>query len=80
MQVNYNFNKVNTPLVEVYCNGQWDTICESNFDQNSASTVCYQLGYTKAIEICLFCINRTGKPIWLDDAGCSIVYSCLHIC
>ena len=35
--------------VEVYCNGQWGTICStSRFGATEAETVCRQLGYTDA--------------------------------
>ena len=35
--------------VEVYCNGQWGTICStSRFGATEAVTVCRQLGYTDA--------------------------------
>ena len=35
--------------VEVYCNGQWGTICSSSgFGATEAATVCRQLGYTSA--------------------------------
>jgi len=35
--------------VEVYCNGQWGTICNtSGFGSAEADTVCRQLGYTGA--------------------------------
>jgi len=35
--------------VEVYCNGQWGTICNtSGFGSTEAETVCRQLGYTDA--------------------------------
>ena len=35
--------------VEVYCNGQWGTICAtSRFGSTEAETVCRQLGYTDA--------------------------------
>ena len=37
--------------VEVYCNGQWGTICStSRFGTTEAETVCRQLGYTDVIE------------------------------
>lgn len=35
--------------VEVYCNGQWGTVCGRMFNQTSANLVCRQLGYTEAV-------------------------------
>ena len=35
--------------VEVYCNGQWGSLCHDNgFNSDTADTVCNQLGYTTA--------------------------------
>ena len=39
---------VNQGLVEVYCSGQWGTVCNHGFGQNDADTICRQLGYYSA--------------------------------
>ena len=35
----------NEGCVEVYCNGQWGTICDDGFDVTDVFTICKQLGY-----------------------------------
>ena len=38
-------NYSNEGRVEVYCNGQWGTICDYGFSYTKAWTICKQLGY-----------------------------------
>ena len=38
-------NYSNEGRVEVYCNGQWGTICNNRFGSIDAQTICKQLGY-----------------------------------
>ena len=45
-----NGRVTNEGRVEVYCNGQWGTVCDSTFGIAAANTVCRQLGYTHALQ------------------------------
>ena len=38
-------NYSNEGRVEVFCNGQWGTICNNGFGSTDAQTICKQLGY-----------------------------------
>ena len=37
----------NQGLLEVYCNGQWGTVCDHSFGSNEATVACKQLGYDR---------------------------------
>ena len=43
-------NYTNEGLMEVYCNGQWGTVCDDGFSLTDANTVCKQLGYSRAVK------------------------------
>ena len=40
-----NGNYSNVGLLEVYCNGEWGTVCDDTFSSTHASVACNQLGY-----------------------------------
>ena len=42
---------VSSGRVEVYQGGVWGTVCNKEFNQAAADTVCRQLGYTNALDI-----------------------------
>ena len=36
----------NQGVLEVYCNGQWGTVCDNGFGTTDARVACKQLGYS----------------------------------
>lgn len=36
--------------LEVYCSGQWGTVCDDFFVSKEKDTVCKQLGYTNSVD------------------------------
>ena len=58
-----------TGRIEIQYNGLWGTICERNFDLNSANVACRSLGFIAAL--CLVSTIRSGTgPIWLNNVRC----------
>uniref|UniRef100_A0A1X7T643 SRCR domain-containing protein n=1 Tax=Amphimedon queenslandica TaxID=400682 RepID=A0A1X7T643_AMPQE len=54
----------NEGRVEVYCNGQWGTICSIGFSASDANTICRQLGYDSGLRKYDSIYGNTSQPIW----------------
>lgn len=67
--------------VEIYCNGQWGTVCDDALGPLEADTICRQLGYSEALNYDhLKLPGNHSDPIWLDNVECDAVESCIGSC
>uniref|UniRef100_A0A1X7VF72 SRCR domain-containing protein n=1 Tax=Amphimedon queenslandica TaxID=400682 RepID=A0A1X7VF72_AMPQE len=67
--------------LEVYCNGQWGTVCDDSFGSADARAACRQLGYSDYSTYTGNLAGSSSQPIWLDNVICSSSsYSCLATC
>uniref|UniRef100_A0A1X7USZ0 SRCR domain-containing protein n=1 Tax=Amphimedon queenslandica TaxID=400682 RepID=A0A1X7USZ0_AMPQE len=65
--------------VEVYCNGEWGTLCNAGFDSLRASTLCRQLGYdTYDTYNHLELTGSPNQPIWSLDIVSSTSGNCFN--
>ena len=63
--------KSNVGRVEVFHNGQWGTICDTDWDIQDADVICKMLGFEGAwgAECCSYYGAGDGQ-IWLNQADC----------
>ncbi|CAG2236301.1 Scavenger receptor cysteine-rich domain superfamily protein,Neurotrypsin,Lysyl oxidase homolog 2B,Soluble scavenger receptor cysteine-rich domain-containing protein SSC5D,Deleted in malignant brain tumors 1 protein [Mytilus edulis] len=58
--------------VELNINGQWGTICDTNFDLADAGVLCRMAGYSRALQRFFGAHFGEGTgPVFLDHLGCS---------
>ena len=58
-----------TGRIEIQYNGVWGTVCERNFDTNSANVACRSLGFIAALRLVSTVRAGTGQ-IWLNNVQC----------
>ncbi|XP_011405889.2 PREDICTED: lysyl oxidase homolog 2-like [Amphimedon queenslandica] len=66
--------------LEVYCNGQWGTVCDDSVGATDARVACRQLGYSDYSTYTGNLAGSSSQPIWLDNVVCSSSYSCFAYC
>uniref|UniRef100_A0A1X7VEB2 SRCR domain-containing protein n=1 Tax=Amphimedon queenslandica TaxID=400682 RepID=A0A1X7VEB2_AMPQE len=67
--------------LEVYCNGQWGTVCDDSFDATDARAACRQLGYSDYTPyVSGNFAGPSSQPIWLNNVTCSSTSNCLATC
>uniref|UniRef100_A0A1X7VFW6 SRCR domain-containing protein n=1 Tax=Amphimedon queenslandica TaxID=400682 RepID=A0A1X7VFW6_AMPQE len=66
--------------LEVYCNGQWGTVCDHSFGATDARVACRQLGYSDYSTYTGNLAGPSSQPIWLNNVTCSSTSNCLATC
>ena len=56
--------------IEILYYGIWGTICDTNFDLDSANVACRRLGFPGAARVLRYIAGGTNQ-IWLDDVQCN---------
>ena len=58
--------------VEVFNNGTWGTVCDTNWDLKDARVVCRELGYLNAVRALQGGqVSRGSGEIWLNEVDCT---------
>ena len=68
--------------VEIYWNNQWSTVCDDIWDDNDATVICKQLGYSRGSARVFGYFGEGSGLILLDDVNCngreSSIFTCNH--
>ena len=58
--------------MEIFYKGNWQTVCDDDWDRNDAHVVCRQLGFLDAVSAPGSAHFGAGSgQIWMDNVGCS---------
>ena len=68
--------------VEIYWNNQWSTVCDDLWDDNDATVICKQLGYSRGSARVSAYFGEGSGLILLDNVNCyggeSSIFGCRH--
>ena len=68
--------------VEIYWNNQWSTVCDDLWDDNDATVICKQLGYSRGSARVSAYFGEGSGLILLDNVNCnggeSSIFTCSH--
>ena len=68
--------------VEIYWNNQWSTVCDDLWDDNDATVICKQLGYSRGSARVSAYFGEGSGLILLDNVNCgggeSSIFACSH--
>ena len=66
--------------VEIYWNNQWSTVCDDLWDDNDATVICKQLGYSRGSARVSAYFGEGSGLILLDDVNCGVTESSIFAC
>ena len=68
--------------VEIYWNNQWSTVCDDIWDDNDATVICKQLGYSRGSARVSAYFGEGSGLILLDNVNCnggeSSIFDCAY--
>ena len=68
--------------VEIYWNNKWGTVCDDLWDDNDATVICKQLGYSRGSARVSAYFGEGSGLILLDNINCnggeSNIFACSH--
>ena len=68
--------------LEIYWNNQWSTVCDDFWDDNDATVICKQLGYSRGSARVSAYFGEGSGLILLDNVNCngreSSIFTCSH--
>ena len=68
--------------VEIYWNNQWSTVCDDLWDDNDATVICKQLGYSRGSARVSAYFGEGSGLILLDNVNCNggeaSIFACSH--
>ncbi|XP_021341793.1 neurotrypsin-like [Mizuhopecten yessoensis] len=57
--------------LEVYHNGQWGVVCNRKVDEDIATVVCRQLGFSGGSHARAHAFGYGHNPVWMDNVRCT---------
>lgn len=68
-------------IVEIYHNGEWGTICNTNWNYNNSLLVCQMAGFNSVVTGATY-HGRGNGTVWLDNIQCTgsetTLFECTH--
>lgn len=75
-----SFGRNKTGRVELQLNGQWGTVCDTNWDDREASVLCRSLNFSDGYAIKDAHYGQGTGPVWIGYLNCNGTEKYIHSC